>query len=65
MLSSYLIKNLKILDVFSGKYYDKDIFVEDGIISSIEDNIPVSYTHLDVYKRQTRRRIRVFFLFLI
>ena len=39
MLSSYLIKNLKILDVFSGKYYDKDIFVEDGIISSIEDNI--------------------------
>ena len=33
--------------------YDNDIIIVDCGLAFPEDDMPVSYTHLDVYKRQT------------
>ena len=52
-----------VLSVLQGTY-DKDKFVsqlkEKGI-----DTVPVSYTHLDVYKRQLFSSVVIFDVFLI
>ena len=38
------------LDLPLGQYYVKELKAPAGFVSS--DEVPVSYTHLDVYKRQ-------------
>ena len=65
-MATLLVKNIGCLQTPVGSYSHKGkqqaenlklqnaaILIEDGIIKEItSDGIPVSYTHLDVYKRQ-------------
>ena len=52
-----LITNGTIVDPVQG-IYKGDILIRDGKIAKIADKIePVSYTHLDVYKRQRISRL--------
>ena len=62
--SALVLKNGKIINVFTGEILSGDIAVEDGYIAGIGSyegekevdlegrSVAVSYTHLDVYKRQ-------------
>ena len=66
--ASLVLKHGTIVNVFTEKTEVADIAIEDGYIAGIgeydgEENVdmtgryicPVSYTHLDVYKRQGHR----------
>ena len=59
----YLLKGVRAIDPAIGLDAKRDILIEDGVIARVEEAIEptegvkgVSYTHLDVYKRQCRKR---------
>ena len=55
-----VIKNAKIYT--NGTFFQGAVAVRDGMIASVctDSEIPVSYTHLDVYKRQAINRFQIF-----